>query len=121
VVRELYGLMTAENAGAAKLITTSTFTREANAFAAGKPIEMIGGHDLLELVRTVQPRNGDDIDAPLDNEDEAVGTASTTPACPKCGQAMVLRTARRGRNEGQHFWGCSSYPKCRGTLPASTD
>jgi hypothetical protein len=29
---------------------------------------------------------------------------------------MVLRTAGRGRYEGQQLWGCSTYPKCRGTL-----
>jgi restriction system protein len=34
-------------------------------------------------------------------------------ACPKCGQPMVLRTARNGDNQGNQFWGCSGYPKCR--------
>ena len=29
---------------------------------------------------------------------------------------MVLRTARRGRNAGGQFYGCSQYPKCKGTL-----
>ncbi|MET0107228.1 MAG: NERD domain-containing protein [Sedimenticola sp.] len=33
--------------------------------------------------------------------------------CPKCGSSMVLRTAKRGKNEGKKFWGCSAYPKCR--------
>jgi restriction system protein len=37
------------------------------------------------------------------------------PHCPKCGQAMVLRTARQGPNAGSQFWGCSRYPDCRGT------
>jgi hypothetical protein len=32
---------------------------------------------------------------------------------------MVLRTAGRGPNVGQQFWGCSTYPKCRGTLAFS--
>ncbi|WP_068977507.1 nuclease-related domain-containing protein [Aeromonas sp. EERV15] len=32
---------------------------------------------------------------------------------PKCGNAMVLRTARRGSNKGEQFWGCSGYPTCR--------
>jgi predicted RNA-binding Zn-ribbon protein involved in translation (DUF1610 family) len=34
-------------------------------------------------------------------------------SCPKCGQEMVLRTAKRGDNQGNKFWGCSGYPKCR--------
>lgn len=40
------------------------------------------------------------------------------PACPICGSSVVLREARRGPNAGSHFWGCSTYPTCRGTLPA---
>ena len=37
------------------------------------------------------------------------------PTCPKCGSSMKLRTARRGRNAGNQFWGCPEYPRCRGT------
>lgn len=37
------------------------------------------------------------------------------PACPVCNKAMVLRTARQGRNAGSQFWGCSCYPNCKGT------
>lgn len=36
------------------------------------------------------------------------------PACPKCGESMVKRIARKGKNAGQEFWGCVSYPKGRG-------
>lgn len=35
--------------------------------------------------------------------------------CPKCNSSMVLRTALQGRNEDGKFWGCSKYPKCKGT------
>lgn len=38
--------------------------------------------------------------------------------CPKCGSEMILRTAKQGVNAGQQFYGCSRYPKCRGTRPA---
>jgi four helix bundle suffix protein len=41
--------------------------------------------------------------------------ARDAPHCPKCGQTMVLRTARQGPNAGSQFWGCSGYPNCRGT------
>lgn len=33
--------------------------------------------------------------------------------CPKCGAALVLRTAKRGQNAGQTFYGCSAFPQCR--------
>lgn len=33
--------------------------------------------------------------------------------CPKCGENMILRTAKRGANVGNKFWGCSAYPNCK--------
>ncbi|MDX7838269.1 NERD domain-containing protein [Aeromonas caviae] len=39
------------------------------------------------------------------------------PICPRCGSTMVLRTATRGENKGNQFWGCSGYPKCRFIKP----
>jgi len=45
---------------------------------------------------------------------EARGDA---PLCPNCGKPMRRRTARRGPRAGNPFWGCSSYPECRGTSP----
>jgi DNA-binding helix-hairpin-helix protein with protein kinase domain len=38
-----------------------------------------------------------------------------TPDCHFCGKRMVKRTARRGRNAGNQFWGCTGYPHCKGT------
>ena len=35
--------------------------------------------------------------------------------CPKCGNKLVLRTAKRGANAGNQFYGCSNYPKCKYT------
>ncbi|EJC75766.1 hypothetical protein Rleg10DRAFT_5593 [Rhizobium leguminosarum bv. trifolii WSM2012] len=53
------------------------------------------------------------------------GTSSTIsqPArgasspCPICGSTMRLRTARRGRHPGSSFWGCTGFPRCKGTRP----
>lgn len=36
--------------------------------------------------------------------------------CPRCGSPMVLRTAKRGERSGKRFYGCSTYPKCRGII-----
>ena len=33
--------------------------------------------------------------------------------CPRCGGTLVLRTATKGANAGNQFYGCSNYPKCR--------
>lgn len=53
---------------------------------------------------------------------------ATTPAatrmpsgvvsCPRCNSRMILRTARRGGNAGNQFYGCSRYPSCTGTRPS---
>jgi Topoisomerase DNA binding C4 zinc finger len=37
--------------------------------------------------------------------------------CPKCGSKMTSRLAKRGRNAGHYFWGCTRYPSCKGTRP----
>jgi restriction system protein len=37
------------------------------------------------------------------------------PACPKCGQPMVLRVVKKeGPYKGNKFWGCQDFPRCRG-------
>lgn len=50
---------------------------------------------------------------------EAVGLrlADPDPRCPTCGAEMIKRTARRGKNTGKDFLGCSQFPGCRGTRP----
>lgn len=39
---------------------------------------------------------------------------SAAPVCHQCGEVMVMRKARSGKNVGREFWGCSAFPKCRG-------
>jgi hypothetical protein len=42
-------------------------------------------------------------------------SSTNQPLCPACGAGMVKRTAKKGNNAGQAFWGCSKYPACKGT------
>lgn len=42
------------------------------------------------------------------------------PICPRCSSTMLARKATRGRNAGNMFYGCSNYPKCKGTLSYET-
>ena len=35
--------------------------------------------------------------------------------CPKCGNKLVIRTVKKGKNTGDLFWGCASFPRCRYT------
>lgn len=38
---------------------------------------------------------------------------TNTMVCPHCGSALVLRTAKKGKNVGKQFYGCTAYPKCQ--------
>lgn len=33
--------------------------------------------------------------------------------CPRCGAALVQKTAQKGARAGKAFWGCSRFPACR--------
>jgi ssDNA-binding Zn-finger/Zn-ribbon topoisomerase 1 len=33
--------------------------------------------------------------------------------CPDCDAPLVIRYAKQGRNEGNRFYGCKAYPKCK--------
>lgn len=110
VTREMWGLAHHHKADAVKIVCVGRFTRDAVAFAQGKPIQLISGEQLTAMVREVQvaarsaaiPRIEPRLDSPV----------PTQPACPKCGGHMLRRT---NRTNGQPFWGCHAYPRCRGT------
>jgi DNA-binding helix-hairpin-helix protein with protein kinase domain len=42
-------------------------------------------------------------------------SVSAQPSCPRCNSAMTKRVAKRGLKAGNHFWGCTRYPTCKGT------
>jgi len=46
----------------------------------------------------------------LNVKTNVLSQSDQSPLCPKCGSNM---RARKGKNG--EFWGCSQYPKCRGT------
>ena len=103
VVRELYGAMAAEGAAGGFVVASGDFTADAKAFAKGRSIQLVDARALKRLVGAPSP-------APVQT-----ASVPTRPACPLCGSAMVRRHARRGAGAGEGFWGCSQYPKCRGT------
>jgi hypothetical protein len=35
--------------------------------------------------------------------------------CPRCSAPMVRRLAQKGVHAGKSFWGCSRFPRCKGT------
>ncbi len=51
--------------------------------------------------------------------DQHQTNASIAPNCPLCSSQMVIRDAKRGTNAGKAFWGCSQFPRCKGTRVAN--
>lgn len=94
-VRELYGVMAAERAVGAFVATSGVFTDEAKKFAEGRAIQLFDARKLRALMGGARAEQ-------------------SAPVCPKCGSEMVRRTARKGSNAGNQFWGCSRYPACSG-------
>lgn len=107
-VRELFGVVTAERANRGILVTSGQYTHEALSFKVGKPLMLVDGPALSQLVREVQS-------AP---RPPVLPASGSPPACPRCGRPMTLRTAKRGANTGSSFYGCTKYPACKGTQPA---
>ncbi len=54
IVREMFGLVVAEQAAGGIVITSGQFTREAGKFATGKPLELVNGEQLITLIDNVQ-------------------------------------------------------------------
>lgn len=57
----------------------------------------------------------------IDDNELSVEQKTDAPACPQCGVAMVKRSVKSGKNIGKEFWGCSTYPKCKGVLNLNDD
>lgn len=108
IVRELYGVMAAQQAAGGYVVTSGRFTQDALAFAEGRNIELIDGGTLPCLLR--QNRNASS-PAPT-----TTAVPASTSACPRCNEPMVARVAKRGASTGSEFWGCRRYPKCKATL-----
>ena len=88
VVRELFGVMAAQGATGAYVVSAGPFTRPAVEFAEGRNFEIV---DANEIVGTVKR--------------PTAAPAVVQPTCPKCSAEMVKRTAKRGANAENQFWG----------------
>jgi len=64
----------------------------------------------------VSPLAGETLNVAGREETQEVVSVAETPSCPKCAAPMVRRQAKAGSNAGQEFWGCSTFPKCRGVI-----
>jgi len=117
IVRELYGVMTAEHAVGGFVVTSGRFTTDAKNFAEGRSIRLVDASKLRTMIGGRPPSDQPEASAQAD-----AGTLPSSlplePVCPKCGSRMVLRTAKSGAHAGEQFWGCSRFPACRGIAGA---
>jgi restriction system protein len=117
VVRELYGVMAAQGAAGGFVVTSGQFTVDARAFAEGRNVRLIDGAKLfgmLQQARQSLAHTRSEVPAAPSTAPHSA-SCEAAPVCPLCNAAMVRRTARKGVNAGSQFWGCSTFPACRGT------
>ncbi len=127
-VREFYGVMASRGAAGGYFVTSGEYTREARAFVRGLNLELLDGRKLREMIDTAQqpelvrvaagpgrPIAAAAAPAQVVTVVPFAPAAPMFPACPRCSNPMSKRVARNGSNAGNEFWGCSAYPKCKGT------
>lgn len=114
VVREFFGAMAAEGAVGGYIVTSGHFTAEAKQFAQGRNIELVDGNALKSLLATAKPPTP--ASEPLVTAVPTLDPITAEPSCPLCQSAMGIRVAKKGANAGNQFWGCSTYPQCRGVV-----
>lgn len=112
VVREMFGLLAHHNASSVIIVSTGDYTADARRFATGKPIELINGDQLLAIVQNVQTAAAPAHQEPALATAAVSKTSNVAPTCPACASEMIRRENRRTH---EAFWGCPSYPRCRGT------
>lgn len=117
-IRELYGVISAGDAAGGFFVASGEYSEDAREFARECAIELIDAPALAEMI--AQAREPEPFMDPTNRKriEPAIDSAIPDPTCPACGSAMVQRKATRGSHAGRTFWGCSSYPRCRGTRSA---
>lgn len=144
-LQKFFAAIYEEEAEGGFFVTTSDFSAPAREFASQYGIELVPGTELLKVMASTSKaesnhsnsyillcmecgvpitfsvdvilesgtcRNGHRVPNTLRPEVLYRRLASQQPRCEKCGSEMKLKRGRHGR-----FWGCSSYPRCRSTIP----
>ena len=109
-VREMYGLLAHQRVDSVKIVCTGGYTPDAARFAQDKPIELITGESLVDIIEAPRQTPATRVEPTL--REPPKETIGTSPPCPVCGSAMVSR--QNGR-DGSNFLGCTLFPRCKGT------
>ena len=102
IVRELLGVITAEQVTRGILITTGSFSPDAVTFGEANRIQLLDGAAFLNKILAL----------PSAAQVALLGFAFdgdyATPSCASCGIKLVWR-----KGKTRDFYGCANYPKCR--------
>jgi restriction system protein len=109
-VREFFGAMTAERIDRGIVVTLRGYTDAAARFAKAHGIELVHEIALISLVKSASPETDPELLRLLNDRRKF---------CPRCEREMVLRASKKGSNAGDQFWGCSAFPRCKFTFPAT--
>jgi len=119
IVSEFYTVVKEKNLKQGIIISSGRFSEEALDFSLGKKLLLINGIDLSHMIgvlmQSVAEGSSEDISEVAESESPPE-IPEIEPLCPICNQKMIKRTAKKGRNAGNIFWGCSQFPNCRGVV-----
>lgn len=98
-VRDFYGALVNKLTNSKGVfVTTNIFSKEAELFSEGKPIELLDGFKLIKLIKLTESNK------------KVVIPKVTQSVCPKCGSSLILKSGKYGE-----FYGCTKYPICKFT------
>ena len=119
-IGELYVAMEFDGVKHGIAITMGEFTAEALDFSLGKSLMLINGVDFSQMIEALPSASDIETDKKSEESIEAAPDKQEMPEldplCPICSQKMIKRTAKKGKNAGNTFWGCSKFPGCRGVV-----
>ena len=114
-IRELYGTLIHEQAHRAVLVTSAEITPPAEKWARNKPIDLVDGQGLLNLMEKARQRSrGNFLQKWLRGlQDAWKPQAKGLPVCPACHAPMFRRPWRLIDHPAWVLYRCSHYPRCR--------
>lgn len=77
------------------------------------PLTQISDMQKTAHINNVQSHNHKHSSTPNTSTQSLNSTVTYDKICPRCGRQLILRTATKGKNSGNKFYGCSNFPKCR--------
>lgn len=117
-VQEIYSAKSFYEADSAWVITNSYFSDSAKDLALKTNVRLIDRMELINwLVDYNRTHEKSIVEGLMDGDvsdsySEQRIPSATGKSCPNCGSAMVVR-----HSKVTAFYGCSQFPKCRGTRP----